>query len=187
MAANVAPVRTRRQRVWLRVLLPDALVVIGAPLIELWSWNHLPGFRDLGYVLGLGSLVVFTFYGIWSYERTVRDQPGAIAMRDAIAATVIMLYLVLLSWAVFFSSGASTTSPVTDGSVNQATESINKVTSELLTSFTSITAVVVAFYFSSVTIDQVTRHRQEPGKAAAAQDAPPEKEVADSNRKDRDG
>ena len=54
MAANVAPVRTRRQRVWLRVLLPDALVVIGAPLIELWSWNHLPGFRDLGYVLGLG-------------------------------------------------------------------------------------------------------------------------------------
>jgi hypothetical protein len=108
MAANVAPVRTRRQRVWLRVLLPDALVVIGAPLIELWSWNHLPGFRDLGYVLGLGSLVVFTFYGIWSYERTVRDQPGAIAMRDAIAATVIVLYLVLLSWAVFFSSGAST-------------------------------------------------------------------------------
>jgi hypothetical protein len=56
MAANVAPVRTRRQRVWLRVLLPNALVVIGAPLIELWSWNHLPGFRDLGYVLGLGFL-----------------------------------------------------------------------------------------------------------------------------------
>jgi protein-S-isoprenylcysteine O-methyltransferase Ste14 len=161
------------------------LVVIGAPLIELWSWNHLPGFRDLGYVLGLGSLVVFTFYGIWSYERTVRDEPGAIAMRDAIAATVIMLYLVLLSWAVFFSTGVSTTSPATDGSANQ--EPINKVTSELLTSFTSITAVVVAFYFGSVTIDQVTRHRQEPGKAAAAQDAPPEKEVAGSNRKDSDG
>lgn len=73
-------------------------------------------------------------------------------MRDAIAATVIVLYLVLLSWAVFFSSGESTTSPATGGSANQTTESINKVTSELLTSFTSITAVVVAFYFGSVTM-----------------------------------
>ncbi|WP_214844203.1 hypothetical protein [Arthrobacter sp. ISL-72] len=108
-------------------------------------------------------------------------------MRDAIAATVIVLYLVLLSWAVFFSTGVSTSSPATDGAANQATESINKVTSELLTSFTSITAVVVAFYFGSVTIDQVTRHRQEPGNAAAAQDAPPEKEVADPNRRDSDG
>lgn len=70
------------------------------------EWKYLPGFRDLGYVLGPGSLVVLTFYGIWSYDKTVRDEPGAIAMRVAIAATVVVLYLVLFSWAVFFSSGA---------------------------------------------------------------------------------
>lgn len=163
MKASQTPVEPRRQRVWLRVLLPDALVVIGAPLIELYSWNYLPGFRDLGYVLGLGSLVIFTFYGIWSYERTVKDEPGSIAMRDAIAATVVVLYLVLLSWAVFFSTGVSATRQA-DGSTNQGTESINAVTSALLTSFTSITAVVVAFYFGSVTVDQVTRRRQERPK-----------------------
>lgn len=139
----------KRQRVWVRVLLPIALVVIGAPFIELWSWNYLNEddelhYRDLGYVLGLGSLIVFTFYGIWSYERTVQGEPGAKAMRDAIAASVVLMYLVLVSYAVFFAAG----------------DSPNTITSQLLTSFTSITGVVVAFYFTSATIDQVTRTRQ---------------------------
>lgn len=161
----------KRQRVWLRVLLPIALVVIGAPFIELGSWNYLGGddpvkFQDLGYVLGLGSLVVFTFYGIWSYERTVQGEPGAKAMRDAIAASVVLLYLVLVSWAVFFASGGPS----------------NTITSQLLPSFTSITGVVVAFYFTSVTVDQVTRNRrrrvpvnapkqdEQPGKDAPSED-----------------
>lgn len=152
---------------WLRVLLPIALVVIGAPFIELWSWNYLGEgdevkFQDLGYVLGLGSLIVFTFYGIWSYERTVQGEPGAKAMRDAIAASVVLMYLVLVAWSVFFASGGPS----------------NTVTSQLLTSFTSITGVVVAFYFTSVTVDQVTRtrRRQEPVNVPK-QDAQPGKDA----------
>jgi hypothetical protein len=168
MAAKGLQGHPKRQRVWLRVLLPIALVVIGAPFIELWSWNYLRAdssngpvhpassggpvqFADLGYVLGLGSLIVFTFYGIWSYERTVQGEPGAKAMRDAIAASVVLLYLILVSWAVFFASGGPQ----------------NTITSQLLPSFTSITGVVVAFYFTSVTVDQVnrTRRRREPVNA----------------------
>lgn len=169
MAAKGVQRHPKRQRVWLRVLLPIALVVIGAPFIELWSWNSLKNeFADLGYVLGLGSLVVFTFYGIWSYERTVQGEPGAKAMRDAIAASVVLMYLVLVAWAVFFASGGPS----------------NTITSQLLTSFTSITGVVVAFYFTSVTVDQVTRTRRrrepvnaptqdvQPGKDAPSEDQP---------------
>jgi hypothetical protein len=168
----------KRQRVWVRVLLPMALVVIVAPFIQLWSWNYLRSdsrqpassggplqFADLGYVLGLGSLVVFTFYGIWSYERTVQGEPGAKAMRDAIAASVVLMYLVLVSYSVFFASGGPQ----------------NTITSQLLPSFTSITGVVVAFYFTSVTFDQVTRNRQrrEPvspprDSVQADKDTPPE-------------
>ena len=40
---------------------------------------------------------------------------------------------------------------------------------------------VVAFYFGSVTIDQVTRQRQEPGKAETTRDGPPEKDVPERN------
>jgi protein-S-isoprenylcysteine O-methyltransferase Ste14 len=146
------------------------VVVIGAPFVELWSWNYLNEddelhYRDLGYVLGLGSVMVFTFYGIWSYERTVQGEPGAKAMRDAIAASVVLMYLVLVSYAVFFASG----------------DSSNPITSQLLTSFTSITGVVVAFYFTSVTVDQVirTRRRREPATepkqdAELGKDAPSE-------------
>ncbi|MCZ9881676.1 hypothetical protein [Arthrobacter sp. B2a2-09] len=168
MAARGLSVHPRRQQVWLRILLPNALVVIGAPLIELWSGSNLKIYPDMGYILGLGSLVVFTFYGIWSYERTIKNEPGAIATRDAIAATVVMLYLILLSWAVFFRGGATE-------------NSISKITSDLLTSFTSITAVVVAFYFGSITIDQVTRHRQVPSKASKTTTQDPPQDLPERN------
>lgn len=133
-----------RDRVWVRVLLPDAIVLIAAPVIEYFTWNHLNTFKDRGYIIGLSLVGLFTFWGIWSYERTVRNQSGSVAMRDAIAATVILLYLVMLSWALFFGS--------TPGS-------LNPITAELLQSFTSVTSIVVGFYFGSVTISQFAGRR----------------------------
>jgi hypothetical protein len=146
---------------WVLVVVPGVLVVIVAPIVELNTWTNLGVFKDLGYIIGLGCLVVFTFYGIWAYERAFRQQPGAIAMRDAIAATVILLYLVLLSWAVFFGPG-----------------DLNVIAAELLKSFTALVSVVVAFYFSSVTVDQVLRSRKptehDPGKLEDEDPSPPQ-------------
>jgi hypothetical protein len=90
-------------------------------------------FQDLGYMLGAGLLIVITFYGIWIYQRDDRKLPPAEAMRDAITATVVLLYLVLVSWATFFAPG-----PTRD-----------LLPDQLLASLTTVTGVVIAFYFIS--------------------------------------
>lgn len=125
---------------WKRLVLPAALIVTIGPVLEVLSWNFLPSFRDLGYVIALGSLTVFSFYGMWSYEREVRGRSDSVAIRDAIATSVVLVYLVLLSWAIFF--GGDHLPPVAEA---------------MLPSFTSLTSVVVAFYFGSIAVTEVAK------------------------------
>ncbi|MHA7291296.1 hypothetical protein ACX80V_16830 [Arthrobacter sp. MDT3-24] len=136
-----------RDRVWVRVLLPDVLILLLAPAAEYFTFNYLETFQDLGYAVGLTLLGLFTFWGIWSYERTVRGEPGSVAMRDAIAATVVLVYLVVLSWALFFGYLPDPIDP-------SKPRPLNPVTAAMLTSFTSVTSVVVGFYFGSVALGQ---------------------------------
>jgi hypothetical protein len=132
--------KARRSPLWRKVFLPVLIVVLLAPVAEnaSWSLHHSAGltwlFEDLGYLIAAGLIIVITFHGIWIYKRDEQDTPESEAMRDAIAATVIVFYLVLLSWAVFFSSSAQS----------------NPIGDQLLASFTATTSVVVAFYFTSV-------------------------------------
>jgi hypothetical protein len=122
-----------------RVILPDFLVVFLAPIAENVSYKiAIQGrqtwlFEDLGYLLGAGLLIVITFFGVWTHQRDDRKLPEAEAIRDAVTATVVLLYLVLISWAVFFTPGP------------------NRIllSDQLLASLTTVTAVVVAFYFIS--------------------------------------
>lgn len=124
-----------------RVILPDFVVVSLAPIAENVSYKiAIQGrqtwlFEDLGYLLGAGLLIVITFFGVWTHQRDDRKLPEAEAIRDAIAATVVLLYLVLVSWAVFFTPGPNR----------------NLLSDQLLASLTTVTAVVVAFYFISGT------------------------------------
>jgi hypothetical protein len=133
---------------WKRLVLPAALIVIIGPVLEVLSWNFLDSFRDLGYIISLGSLAVFSFYGMWSYEREVRGRSDSIAIRDGIATSVVLVYLVLLSWAIFF--GGDRIAPVAEA---------------MLPSFTSLTGVVVAFYFGSIAATEIAKTRQ-PNKPA---------------------
>lgn len=143
------PTRSRfRDRVWVRVLLPDFLILVLAPIAEYFTFSYLETFQDLGYAVGLSLLGLFTFWGIWSYERTVKGEPGSVAMRDAIAATVVLVYLVVLSWALFFGYLPDPTDP-------SKPRPLNPVTAAMLTSFTSVTSVVVGFYFGSVALGQL--------------------------------
>jgi hypothetical protein len=148
-----------RDRIWVRVLLPDVLILLLAPVAEYFTWNNLESFRDLGYLMGLSLLGLFTFWGIWSYERTVRGEPGSVAMRDAIAASVVLLYLVTLSWTLFF------------GSDPNGSGQLNPITDSMLKSFTSLTSVVVGFYFGSVAVGQFA---DRAARAMQAQQVPAE-------------
>jgi drug/metabolite transporter (DMT)-like permease len=122
-----------------RVILPDFIVVSLAPIAENVTYKLATQgrqtwlFQDLGYMLGAGLLIVITFYGIWIHQRDDRKLPPAEAMRDAITATVILLYLVLVSWATFFAPG-----PTRD-----------LLPDQLLASLTTVTGIVIAFYFIS--------------------------------------
>lgn len=121
-----------------RVILPDFIVVSLAPIAENVTYKLATQgrqtwlFQDLGYMLGAGLLIVITFYGIWIHQRDDRKLPPAEAMRDAIAATVVLLYLVLVSWATFFAPGPRGLLP-----------------DQLLASLTTVTGIVIAFYFIS--------------------------------------
>ena len=141
---------------WKRLVLPSALIVTLGPVLEVLSWNYLNSFKDLGYIISLGSLAVFSFYGMWSYEREVRGRSDSIAIRDAIATSVVLVYLVLLSWAIFF--GGSTVAPVAE---------------VMLPSFTSLTGVVVAFYFGSIAVTEVAKSHQSNKPAPTGQESHP--------------
>ena len=123
-----------------RVILPDFIVVSLAPIAENVTYKLATQgrqtwlFQDLGYMLGAGLLILITFYGIWIHQRDDRKLPPAEAMRDAIAATVVLLYLVLVSWATFFAPGPTRDVLLPD---------------QLLASLTTVTGVVIAFYFIS--------------------------------------
>ncbi|WP_157372189.1 hypothetical protein [Arthrobacter sp. Soil736] len=122
-----------------RVILPDFIVVSLAPIAENVTYKLATQgrqtwlFQDLGYMLGAGLLIVITFYGIWIHQRDDRNLPPADALRDAIAATVVLLYLVLVSWGTFFAPGPNR----------------DLLPDQLLASLTTVTGVVIAFYFIS--------------------------------------
>lgn len=122
-----------------RVILPDFIVVSLAPIAENVTYKLATQgrqtwlFQDLGYMLGAGLLIVITFYGIWIHQRDDRKLPPAEALRDAIAATVVLLYLVLVSWATFFAPGPNR----------------DLLPDQLLASLTTVTGIVIAFYFIS--------------------------------------
>jgi hypothetical protein len=131
--------RPNRNPLVRRVILPDFIVVSLAPIAENVTYKLATQgrqtwlFQDLGYMLGAGLLILITFYGIWIHQRDDRKLPPAEAMRDAITATVVLLYLVLVSWATFFAPG-----PTRD-----------LLPDQLLASLTTVTGVVIAFYFIS--------------------------------------
>jgi hypothetical protein len=70
-------------------------------------------------------------------------------MRDAIAAAVVIVYLVILCWSTFFPRLSPSNNTV-----------LNPLTSTFITNFTAVTGIVIGFYFTGVTATQIAAHRQ---------------------------
>ncbi len=92
-----------------------------------------------------GVLTFFHFYaappdGISDYSKEGR-------LRAAIAGAVIVQYLVIVGIVAYFIKGA---------------EVLPKVTETMLTSFTTITGIVVAFYFGASAYVESKRQGREP-------------------------
>jgi protein-S-isoprenylcysteine O-methyltransferase Ste14 len=132
------------------VLIVDLATAIGAPI---WDYYFLRS--DVPLQVGAATIAVVTFLGTWMAERNVAGSgPEANTMRDAIAATFVVTYLVIVGWATFlgFYSG-------------NGQETLNPLANTVLPSFTVLTGVVVGGYFGADAIKQVTHIRAAQGRS----------------------
>ena len=87
------------------VLIIDGLIAVGAPFFDVWYVRYVfhPSAPDIPLQAGAALIAVVTFVGVWLIQR-LRPNVGPVSeMRDAIAAAVVVVYLVILGWSSFFS------------------------------------------------------------------------------------
>jgi hypothetical protein len=96
---------------------------------------------DVGLIAGAGGLAPLTFFGIWFYELRHGGLPNSEAMRDAIAGAFVILYLTTVAWSTFFNVFPK-----------EEQNTLAPLTQTVLTNFSTLTGVVVAFYFGSQAI-----------------------------------
>jgi len=99
---------------------------------------------------------VITFFAMLSERRdgTVTAGSGNERLRQAIAAAVVVQYLVLVGIVAYFINGVDKLPPITE---------------TMLSSFTTVASVVVAFYFgASAFVDSKGKSKSEGAKAESA-------------------
>jgi hypothetical protein len=85
-----------------------------------------------------------TFLLVWDLQiertssLTAVERLRSVPLRDAIAASVVLVYLACAGWAIFFSR-------IVDGT----SESLDPISATFLQSFTVVVSTVVGFYFVS--------------------------------------
>jgi hypothetical protein len=105
------------------------------------------GGQDFYLACGIAIAALVLFIGLIYHAVTYRDGPKTDGIRDAIACAFLAVYLVLVIYTVFFSNAPK----------NAA---VYPQTSSLLSSFTSVTAIVVGFYFATGTVDKYIGRRK---------------------------
>jgi hypothetical protein len=138
------------------------LAIVAAGLIV----NHVSDSRaPLAFCAIAAAIITFFSFvsdlRVSSFQTTLDEG----ALRRAIAASIVVEYLVLLGMFAFWEGGSETLPPVTQA---------------LVTSFTTVVGVVIAFYFGSAAyIEAKTRTRGnsgttvEPDRGSAAQPGAP--------------
>ncbi|MEW6418260.1 MAG: hypothetical protein AB1480_09075 [Nitrospirota bacterium] len=80
---------------------------------------------------GIASIAIVIFFGLALIEKASISQPWS--LRRPIAATIVVVYLMLVITFAFY----------------MLKEELPKISDMLLTSFTTVVGVVIAFYFGS--------------------------------------
>lgn len=130
----------------LRVLIVITLViVIIAPVITDFYNGHKAPMAGAVAVAGL-----VTFGSVLYYLTSIKNYSIPESVRHTIASTFLIVYLLLVTYNTFFNGcGPNVTN----------CSAVTGVTSTLLSNFTTLAGVVVAFYFGSITIEKVTENR----------------------------
>ncbi len=95
---------------------------------------------------GLAGTVVVTFIGLIDYAGRAPD--SKFTLREVIASTLILTYMLLIAYTAFFGDR-----PVGEGGQQP------KITTDLVNNFTTIIGIVVAFYFGSSAFERVAEAR----------------------------
>jgi len=138
-------------RVWLILMVAtDAAAAVGTPL-----WDYFFKSSDLALWSGAAFIAANTFLGIWAIERRPESRRSSDALRDAIASSFVLTYLVIVSWSAFFNT------------TTDRTTELQPLTSTLITNFTALTGVVVGSYFGVGAVEKLVNARQSSDTSAA--------------------
>jgi hypothetical protein len=139
------------------ILIVDFFLALCGVFSE--NWFSFPRFKMLSF--SVASIGVVTFIGFF----TIAYESGPTierAIRNAIAASVIVMYLVTVGIVTYFPPEITTT--VKDISGKFITEKeLNPLTKTMLESFQTVLTVVIGFYFASSTVVEGIQRMKKDG------------------------
>jgi hypothetical protein len=147
----------------------DATAAIGAP-----AANFFIESSDVALSCGAALIGVATFLGFAYYGLAVLNRASSDALRDAIAAAFVTVYLTIVAWSAFFAISTS-------GEPAQ----LSPLTQTVISNFTYLTGIVVAFYFGTDALmrigDKRTKGKTTEDQIVDASNAVEEVTSADQN------
>jgi hypothetical protein len=146
------------QGMWITAVIMfaiDSVAAVAAPPINTWYLHTQGTGAQIPLESGAALIAVTTFAGIWLIQRQRSSSDTLVDMRSAIAGSFILVYMVMVVWSAFFAYGNS--------------GQLNILSSTLITNFTVLAGVVIAFYFatsaaSAIAADRRNSNEQEQAK-----------------------
>jgi hypothetical protein len=164
----------RPSRAWVLLLvgLVDVLVIC----LGLISANYWFG-SDAFTAAGICASALITLLGLVYYLITVKGDDSAEAFRHSIAATFMLVYLVLVTIHAFPDQPASPPSG--------ESSSVPPITGTLLNNFTTLAGIIAAFYFGGTIVEKWSARRDEAGAEDSASQQARVSEVASTEPEGR--
>ena len=133
---------------FLSIAVMDSLIMGAATFVDLATQ------QDFFLACGITIAAIILFTGLIYHALVLRKGRTSDGVRDAIACTFVLVYLVLVVYTVFFRNAPVHTT-------------LFPQTTALLSSFTSVSAIVVGFYFTTGSFDKFIENRRsssDPGQ-----------------------
>lgn len=126
-------------------------------------------FGDAFLSVGLGIAAVTTLVGLLDYAGRSET---SFDLRDALAVSVMVVWLMLVAQVAFFAPSQANTDGTTSGVASP--EQLRATTQQMLGNFTTVVGLVVAFYFGGKSVERVvaTRTRRQVKDSPAEQAEP---------------
>jgi hypothetical protein len=124
----------------------DFIAAAGAPVVD-----QLASYTNTALQVAAAVIAVWTYFFVWLIQRDpVNKDPRTNSVRDAITASFVVTYLVMVSWSAFFNMAPA-----------NGQYALDPLGQTFISNFTFLTGVVVGSYFGADVVKQVAqiRHR----------------------------